>query len=79
MHHVSPIRGVAVLVALEDSQRRTGAVESLDAGHDVDHRFSIETRYGRAPDVLNRASHQPWADRLDKKRAFSLTALDSNS
>jgi hypothetical protein len=43
----------------------------LDAGHDVEHGFSIEARRRRAADVFNRAGRQPWADRLDKKRAFS--------
>jgi len=72
MHHLSSIRGVAVLVALEDGQSRTRAVETLDASHDVDHGFGIKAQYRCAPDVCNRVGDQPWANRIDKKLAFSL-------
>ena len=72
MHHLSSIGGVAVLGALEDGQSRTSAVETLDARHDVDHGFGVEARYRCAPDVFNRAGHEPCADRIDKKLPFGL-------
>src|SRR5262245_29380192 len=72
MHHLSSIGGVAILKTLEDGLRRTRALETLDARHDVDHGFGVQAWYRRAPDVFNRAGDQPGADRIEKKLAFSV-------
>ncbi len=61
-------------MALEDEQSRPRGVETLDAGHDVDHGFGIEARNRRAPDVFNSPAHEKEADRTEKNLAFSLEA-----
>jgi hypothetical protein len=56
---------------LQKRQRRTGRIQTLDAGHDIDHRLCRETRKRRTADMFDGAG-QSRPDRIGEKLPLDL-------